>query len=531
MILKEYDVKIKCGFMEEIKKVLISVAVIVVLLSVVAIMTFYQKPNELSSTPKSNGEGSSKKDSFEKINIKEYSSVVSSEKPAQVMLKLAESSSKEKEGTELTIYNQNMALVKEIRALNLKSGLNLVQYEDIASQIKADTVLFTDLTDPKAIVIEQNYEYDLVRLEKILEKYLGKNITITDYNGNSYTGKLLSYSDRTAILESEGKIISVSHVLRYEFPELPEGLLTKPTLIWKLYTEKEGTHNTQTSYITNGMTWSTSYVAKVSADDRFADLTGWVTIQNSSGTSYPNTSLKLVAGELNIAQQDYGVKRYEYVQATPSGGSQFTEESFFEYHLYTLDRKTDIRNNETKQINLLEAEKIALKKEYVFDGQDYYYYSSYYNKSTGKVKTMVSFENSQANNIGIPLPKGIVRVYKEDSQGKLQFIGEDSIYHTPKDEKVRLFLGYAFDIVAEKKVTETTPVGDRCTRNSYEVSIRNHKEEDVTVTSIQRSYYTSNDLITSSHKGNKKDAYTYEFDVPVKANGEAKLTYTIMSCW
>ncbi|MEM4598181.1 MAG: DUF4139 domain-containing protein [Candidatus Diapherotrites archaeon] len=518
--------------MEEIKKVLISVAVIVVLLSVVAIMTVYQKPNELISASKSNGEGSSKKDSFEKINIKEYSSVVSSEKPAQVMLKLAESSSKEKEGTELTIYNQNMALVKEIRALNLKSGLNLVQYEDIASQIKADTVLFTDLTDPKAIVIEQNYEYDLVSLEKILEKYLGKNITVATKDGNSYSGKLLSYRG-SIVIESEGKVLSLEDVSRYEFPELPEGLLTKPTLIWKLYTEKEGTHNTQTSYITNGMTWSTSYVAKVSADDKFADLTGWVTIQNSSGTSYPNTSLKLVAGELNIVQQDYGVKRSEYVQATPTGGSQFTEESFFEYHLYTLDRKTDIRNNETKQINLLEAEKIALKKEYVFDEQDYYYYyySSNYNTSKGKVKTMVSFENSQSNNIGIPLPKGIVRVYKEDSQGKLQFIGEDSIYHTPKDEKVRLFLGYAFDIVAEKKVTETTPVGDRCTRKSYEVSIRNHKEEDVTVTSIQKSYYVSNDLINSSHKGNKKDAYTYEFDVPVKANGEAKLTYTIMSCW
>ncbi|MCX8189654.1 MAG: DUF4139 domain-containing protein [Candidatus Diapherotrites archaeon] len=517
--------------MNDLKKILISVAVIVVLLSLVVVIMVYQKPNELGEISEEKVGNFSNNDRFEKINIKEYSSVVSAEKPAQIMLKFAESSSKEKEGTELTVYNQNMALVKEMRALNLKNGLNLVQYEDIASQIKADTVLFTDLSDPNAIVIEQNYEYDLVSLDKILKKYLGKTITVTAKDGNSYTGKLLSYRG-SVVLETEGKIISISEVSRYEFPELPEGLLTKPTLVWKLYTEKEGIHNTQTSYITNGVNWSTSYVAKVSADDKFADLTGWVTIYNNSGTSYPNTSLKLVAGELNIAQQEYVVKRYEYAETKPTSGPQFTEEAFFEYHLYTLDRKTDIKDNETKQINLLEAEKIALKKEYIFDEQqDYYYYSSYYNTSKGKVKTMVSFENSKSNNIGMPLPKGIVRVYKEDSQGKLQFVGEDSIYHTPKDEKVRLFLGYAFDIVAEKKVLETTNVGDRCTRKSYEVSIRNRKDEDIIVTSIQKNYYASNDLLTSSHKGNKKDAYTYEFDVPVKANSETKLTYTIMSCW
>lgn len=466
-----------------------------------------------------------------KINIGQVSSVVSSSKPEQLLIEFAAESSAEKEGTELTIYNQGIALVKEIRELALKKGLNLVKYEDIAQLIKPDSVLFTDLSDASAFVVEQNYEYDLVNLEKIMEKYLGKKITVYAKDGNVFTGQLLSYKGNT-VLESDGKIVALSEIARFEFPELPEGLLTKPTLIWKLYTEVEGTHKTQTSYLTNGISWNASYVAKVSEDEKNADLTGWVTINNSSGTSYPNTSLKLVAGELHMStpEEIRYAESYKSYGAAPSP-KQFTEEALFEYHMYTLERKTDIKNNETKQISLLEAEKIPLKKEYVLEEETPYfaYYSS--KSPQARVKTMLSFENSQKNNLGMPLPKGIVRVYKEDSQGKLQFIGEDSIEHTPKDEKVRLFLGYAFDIVAEKKTVEDEKIGDKCTRKTYEVKIRNHKDESITVTVVQKAPYTENEIVRASHKYNKKDAYTFEFEVPVKANDEATLNYVIMSCW
>ncbi len=463
------------------------------------------------------------------VNIASVVSVVTAKKPAEIVASFAGESSSNKEGTELTIYNQDLALVKEFRNLELENGLNLVRYEDIAKQIKADSVLFTDLTDPNAFVVEQNYEYDLVSLEKLLQKYIDKVITVQAPDDNIFIGRLLSYDSSGLVLESEGKIIAIKEAKRIEFPELPEGLLTKPTLVWKLYTEQAGLHRTQTSYLTSGISWEASYVARVNASDSRAELTGWVTINNKSGTSYPNTSLKLIAGELHLVKPEeeyYRKLPYESVGAAPTP-EQFEEEALFEYHMYTLERKTDIKNNETKQISLLKAESIPLKKEYVFDTGTSYYWQK---NESNKVKVMVSFKNAEENGLGVPLPKGTVRVYKEDSRGMLQFVGEDSIEHTPKDEEVRLFLGYAFDIVAEKKTTDEERIGDKCVRKSYEVDIRNHKDESITVIVVQKAW-GENEIVRSSHSYKQKDAYTYEFEVPVEANGEATLTYTIMSCW
>ena len=402
-----------------------------------------------------------------------------------------------------------------------------MKYEDIAALIKPDTVLFSDLTDPKAFVVEQNYEYDIVNLEKILEKYMDKVIMVYAKDNNSFTGKLLSYKNNTIVLEREGKIVALKNAVRFSFPKLPEGLLTKPTLVWKLYAEKEGMHKTKTSYLTKGLSWEASYVADVSADGNRAELTGWVTIKNNSGTGYPDADLKLVAGKLHIvkpAERYYGYKYAREAMPTPSA-KQFAEEALFEYHMYTLERKTDIKNNETKQISLLKATGIPLRKEYVFEDSGYYWNR----KTDSRVKVIVSFGNSAVNNLGIPLPAGIVRVYKKDSQGKLQFIGEDSIAHTPKNEKVRLFLGYAFDIVAEKKTAYTEKIGDKCRRTTYEVNLRNHKGKG-NITVVQKAY-GENEVIKSNYKYKKKDAYTYEFKVSVKADGKATLTYTIMSCW
>lgn len=457
------------------------------------------------------------------INIGEVVSTVTSEKPEQAIA-MFDAQSIEKEGTELTVYNQNLALVKEIRKISLEQGLNLVNYEDIASSIIADSVLFTNLSDPEAFVVEQNYGYDLVSTEKILERYLGNIITVQAADGNVFTGRLLSHSKGAVVLEKEGRIISINETVRLEFPELPQGLLTKPSLIWKLYASQAGAHLTETSYLTRNISWEASYVATVTSDDSEAELTGWVTIDNKSGTAYPNASLKLVAGELHTAAKD-DIYRYEYAYATPSP-TQFTEEALFEYYMYSLERKTDVMNNETKQISLLKASEVPLEKEFVFEETHSYYLSS---DTHGRVKTMLSFDNSQQNNLGMPLPEGIVRVYKEDSEGKLQFIGEDSIRHTPRNEKVRLFLGYAFDIVADKRTVSDESIGERCRRLSYEVSIRNHKDEDITVTAVEKSWGDVS-LDRASHDYRERDAYTFEFFVPVKANSESNLSYTLTRC-
>ncbi|MEM4662765.1 MAG: DUF4139 domain-containing protein [Candidatus Diapherotrites archaeon] len=524
--------------MTEKNKVLILAFLVFIFASLLLILSLLLRAPEKSESfmdyGKESSFGAETSNKADKTNIKSYASVVSSEKPQNIMIKFAESTSEYKEGTELTVYNIDMALVKELRRLDLKSGLNLVKYEDVASKIKPDSVLFVDLTDPKAIVIEQNYEYDTENLDKILENYLGKIITVYSKDGNSFTGKLLSYKGNI-LLEVDNRVIAISDAVRYEFLSGLENLVMKPTLVWKLYTEKEGQHNTQTSYITTGISWFGSYIAKISADEKYMDLTGWVTINNNSGTSYPNTSLKLVAGEVNVSS-DYKYyvykEAYSDISATPvPAGSQFTEQSLFEYHVYNLERKTDIKDKETKQINFLEANSIPLKKKYVFEDSTSYYYSYGEKENKGKVKVIVSFDNSQSSNLGTPLPKGNVRVYKEDSQNKLQFIGEDSIYHTPKDGNVSLFLGYAFDITAEKKIVESLRLGENCTKNSYEINFRNHKLEDITIIATQKSSYKNNELVNSSHKSRKVDAYTFEFDVPVKAGSETKLTYTITSCW
>jgi len=469
--------------------------------------------------------------------VKDYSFTVSSEKPESVIASFAdESESEEKQATELTIYNQNLALVKEYRTLDLKQGLNLVKYTDIASQIKADTVLFTDLVDPSTFVVEQNYEYDIVNKSKLLDKYLDKEITVKTKEGELYTGKLLSHTNKgdfdQLLLQTDNQVVSLNEVLEIYFPELSEGLLTKPSLVWKIYTESTGERETETTYLTNGLTWEADYIAKINSEDNMMDFKGWVTTQNTSGTTYPATTLKLVAGDLHLTQEQQRYKTYDlmYEQAMPTGASPnaFNEESMFEYHMYSLDRVTDIKNNETKQISLLSSPGVSVTKKFVFDTQRRGWYGA---SNDGKsIQVLLEFENSDEAGLGMPLPKGTVRVYKEDSQGKLQFIGEDAIDHTPKDEEMSLLLGYAFDIVGEQKTTASNKITSRCWEYDYEISLRNHKEEAVTVYAVAHAS-GDNELRKASHDYTKKDAFKYEFPIEIEADGEETLTYTIRTCW
>lgn len=455
------------------------------------------------------------------VNISEIAYVVTTEKPNTAIMQLADAeTSTDKTGTELTIYNQGFALAKERRNLFLKSGVNLVKYTDVASQIDPTSVMFRDMTDPTTIVLEQNYEYDLVSKTKILEKYLDEEITVIAREGDTskeIKGKLLSYSDGIT-LETDSGIISINNYDSISFPELPEGLLTKPTLVWKLYTEREGERPTETTYLTDGISWRADYIATVNADDTAMNFSGWVTTTNNSGTAYPDTQLKLVAGDVHRV---YESKRYGEVYedyAMPSAGYEqgFAEEALFEYHMYSLDRKTDILNNETKQISLLASEGVPITKELVYDGA-----------SNGtKVQVKLNFKNSEAQALGIPLPKGLVRVYKEDASGQLQFVGEDQIDHTAKDEKVRLYLGDSFDVVGERTATQSDNIGKGMYRQSYEIALRNHKDTAVEV--VVSEYVGSSWTITqNSDNYTERDAYNIEFKVNVPANGEKTVTYTV----
>ncbi|MBU1120723.1 DUF4139 domain-containing protein [Candidatus Micrarchaeota archaeon] len=463
------------------------------------------------------------------FNIKDYSYKVTVEKPEEAVLLFADTeTSSDKIGTELTIYNQDLGLVKELRELELKEGLNLVQYKDVASRIDPTSVMFMDLSYPSTFVVEQNYKYDLVSKNKLLEKYLDKEITI-EVNENektiTYTGTLLSYVDGVILQTSEG-IIAISNIDKISFPKLPEGLIAKPTLVWKVYTEDSGVRNTQTIYLTGGMSWRADYIAKVNEKDILMDFKGWVTTTNTSGTSYPNSSLKLVAGDIHRVTPTAGVAGgYDYAMKEAAyAPEQFTEEALFEYHMYSLERSTDIMNNETKQISLLASENVPIKKEFVFDASQRTWY--YDTSTSNKIKVMLNFKNSEENALGMPLPKGIVRVYKEDSAGKLQFIGEDQIDHTPKDEERRLFLGYAFDVVGERIETLAENVAHCYWRYAYEITIRNHKDEEIEVV-VPEHMSRSFRITDHSDPYEKKDSSTIEFRVKVPADGEKKITYTV----
>ena len=302
-------------------------------------------------------------------------------------------------------------------------------------------------------------------------------------------------------------------------------------MVWSIETNSAGMHDTQTTYLTGGMSWQSDYIANVNQNDDKVDLTGWVTLNNNSGTYYPNSKLKLVAGEVNrVTAQKYGYDDLDYyeeeVRAAPSSG-QFVEEGLFEYHLYTLQRKTNINNNETKQIQLLSVKDVPVEKILKYDWQ----------RSNTKVQTFLNFLNSEEKGLGIPLPKGIVRAYKADTDGQSQFIGEDQIDHTPKDEEIEIFLGESFDITAERTIQESErkgsilDFGKSCTYQEIEVLLKNHKDEAISVIVVENLYGSNNDVIDTSIDPEKIDAFTYEFTVKVPKDGETKLSYTTKYCY
>ncbi|OYT41892.1 MAG: DUF4139 domain-containing protein [Candidatus Altiarchaeales archaeon ex4484_43] len=437
----------------------------------------------------------------------------------------------EAEDLEVTIYNSNLGVVKEYRTNFLAAGLNDVLYEGVASKIDPTSVRLKSING-NIEVLEQNFQYDLVSRDKILAKYIDKEITAYQIYGDKkelVRGTLLSFSGNQLILKDENGEIQIISVSNLVLPELPEGLITKPTLHWIIDSEEAMNHTLELSYMTSGMTWKADYVVVTNDDDTKLDLNGWVTITNNAGTTFKNTALKLVAGDVHRVRAGGTLERnmlYAEKAMAPSA-KQFVEETLFEYHMYDLQRKTTLKNNEQKQISLLSSNDINVEKEYVYDDIRYWWWygSGWSDTGEKKVNVMLNFENSEENNLGIPLPKGTVRVFKKDSEGKLQFIGEDSIDHTPKDETIRLFIGQAFDIVGQRKQMDFNKLSNWY-EYVWEVTLRNHKDEDITVTVLER---TGGDweIVEENYEHTKESNNLIKWKVPVESDGESKLIYTI----
>lgn len=436
-------------------------------------------------------------------------------------------------GVEVTVYNNNLGLVKDTRDVPLTAGEGELQFMDVASYILPVTVHVKSLNGSEAFqVLEQNYEYDLMNYNKLLDKYVGKEIKIIDWNQyqdrkDTVSALLMSNNDNNQVLKIDNEIYLGYPGYRV-LPQIPENLIAKPTLMWLYANKTKQTHQLEVSYLTNNIGWKADYVFVLNTDDTGGDLSGWVTIDNKSGATYEDAKLKLVAGEVQRIQAPMENVLYDRVpMSVGAKAQQFAEEGFFEYHIYDLQRKTTIKDKQTKQISLLEAAGVKAEKEFLVYGIQSYF-MQYYRPQNPKqpVSVYVKFKNSQENHLGMPLPAGVLRLYKEDSKKSLQFVGEDRIEHTPKDEEVKVKVGEAFDVVAERRQTDFKQLTTQLYETAWEVTLRNHKEEDIVV-GIVEPLYGNWQVIERSHAFQKLDAFTIRFDVPVQKDEEVKVTYRI----
>ena len=436
----------------------------------------------------------------------------------------------------VTVYNSDLALIRDVRTLQLPRGVSDLRFMDVAATVNPATVHFRSLTEPARLgVLEQNYEYDLLEPEKLLRKYVGRDVTLvrTRQDGGTVreeavTARLLSYNN-APVWQIDGEIVTGFRADHIRFPELPGNLFARPTLIWSLNNEGGTRHRVEASYLATKLSWNADYVLTVARDDKSADLDGWVTVNNGSGTSFRNASLQLVAGELNRVRQAFGKMESDMrLERAASAPPPMAEESFSDYHLYTLDRKTTINNNQTKQVSMLGASGFSVAKRYIVNGQSFYYRNAQHPGAPLKdvVQVFYQFKNESKSGLGVPMPSGTVRVYQADSKGGLQFVGEDRIDHTPKDETLKLKIGNAFDVVAERKQVDFQRIASNVYEVEYEVVLRNHKTTPITV-EVNEPIGGTWRIVRSTHDATKTDAWAAQFNVPVGVDGTAKLNYRV----
>jgi hypothetical protein len=446
----------------------------------------------------------------------------------------AQSTAKNRTSLGITLYNSNFALVRETRRVSLPAGSVRLNFEGVPGSIEPSTVY---LRPARGVdVLDQSYEYDVLNAQRLLEKYVGKEMTLVF---REQQGGTTHYNNVKAILLSTNgpvwkigdEIVTGLRPDGYRFPAVPGELYNRPTLVWKLKNATAGERSLDVSYLADQMNWHADYVLGLTRDGGMGSLEGWVTLTNDSGASFDNAQLSLVAGQVHRAGGPQPRPMEMMAKAAVVGGAapqQFTQEAAGEYHLYTLNRRVSLRDHESKQISLLSAASVPVTKTYILQGNPNIFRMALPQGAPAPqaVRVDLSFRNDAAAGLGKPLPAGVVRVYQPDSQGNLTLLGEDQIRHTPKDETARLDIGNAFDIVAERRQTDFRRVSNRVYESAFEITLRNHKDQPVTV-EVREPVNGSWEVLESSLPAKKLNAFTLEFDVPVPANGAAKLTYRV----
>ncbi len=441
-----------------------------------------------------------------------------------------QSTERDRTDVAVTAYNSGIALVRDVRTVNVPAGEVELRFMDVAERVIPETVHIEQRGERRPLeILEQNYEYDLISPHALLEKFVGKTVLLRETSVET-----LEQMETTATLLSVagGRVYQAGdHILlnpagTVVVPEVPENLVARPTLTWLLNSPARGDYALETSYLTEGVTWRADYVAVLDADDIMMDLSGWVTLDNRSGVGYKDATLKLVAGDVRrITPPPRVARKFDeralgYAAVEPA----FREEPLFEYHLYDLERRTDIKHNQTKQIALLNAPQVPVTKKYRLRGDTSVFAEVPPPTQRRKVDVVLEFVNKEAPGLGVPLPAGTIRTYKRDSEGALQFTGEDKIDHTPRDEKVKLQLGSVFDVVAERRQTDFRRLGRREFELEVEVELRNRKDTDVTV-SVEETLPGEWTILQATHEHVKTDARTATFEVAVPARTEATLRY------
>ena len=446
------------------------------------------------------------------------------------------------------------ALVRVDRDLELVRGRGKLQFTDVAALIDPTTVQFRSMTDPAGTkVLEQNFQFDLVSTEKLLSRYADRKVSAESGQGEGVKvveGTLLSAYDGLVLRGDDGQIHALRNWSGIRFGELPGGLITRPTLEWDVLSAKGGSHRARVSYQTGGITWWADYnlifTEGADANSGFVDIGAWVSLLNQSGASYQDAKLKLIAGDVNRVRPDLEEimvtgSRVKTMEAMADAAG-FEEKAFFEYHLYTLGRPATLPNNSTKQIELFDAAtRVPAKKQLVYYGAESYgYYGGlmldreFGPTSNTKVDVWLTLKNDKTSGLGMPLPAGRIRVSQQDkADGSMEFIGEDKIDHTPKDEEVRVKLGTAFDVVGERRQTDfQLNSRGKVMEEAFEIKVRNHKDQTVNVL-VRENLYRWNQwtLIGQSTTSEKKDARTIEFPVRIAADGEAIVTYRVRYTW
>jgi hypothetical protein len=454
----------------------------------------------------------------------------------------------------LTIYNQNFAVVRDTVPLDLQSGVNDVRYADATAQVEPDSVILRDPTGQHSLqILEQNYRNDPVTQELLLSLFEGKTIDFETLRLKDNTqdreiipGKIIR-SGYVPGGEPVQPIIEVNGKLQFTlpgqplFPDLGDDTVLKPTLNWLLQSDKPGKFDAEVGYITGGFSWSASYNLVSPEKGDIVDLVGWITMNNQSGKTFRDAKIKLMAGDVNrIQPQSFGGVGGVYRLAMAENAPAVTEKAFDEFHLYSIARPTTLRDRETKQVEFVHAEKVFAPTIYLYDGAPSYrfygglnYDQGYGTEGNKKVQVMREFVNSETNHLGIALPAGKLRFYRRDDDGQLQFVGEDQIDHTPRNETIRVTTGNAFDLVGERKQTNfRVDTGDKWMDESFEIKLRNRKHEPVEMRVVEHLYRWSNWEITQkSDEFKKTDSQTIEFRVPVKPDEEKIINYTVHYSW